>query len=564
MSPEEINLLDIHHHQLSQEGQRSLKPLKRDKIKKKDQEKYYQSPAGAVVITFEAARPGEKPEPLQLRQDSIWILEKLEMIRDDHVKVYLAMIRKSLPSLDRMIWGQDTLFATDRARDLCHLLSVSWAVRQGYHCQQIHHSGAMGGMLHWTISSTWNNCVYWYCSMNSKPNAALKRQLAVKYTSLLNPVVEILCVRMEPQTNLECGIRALDVSLQAGLGVSPAGISRSRPFPVEGQYRLLLESLTTGIPVRFSVDVEEEEGIDEGQGPLVLHPREENYVRLVVRVYHHTVPKKEQRRMDEIYNRENIVLGACRNLQEEESGRLQIRYLSTLKEMDGAVQIITDLLSHFPSDQRVLQVDTEWYVWVRPDLRNVDVVQVATPGEGIWIFHVTDTGVPDALRGLLEDDTIVKVGKAIISADASMLRRRNVTMTNMVDLNVAAYDAGIVKSRKLSLAKLFAVLCGGDLDKLDRLSDWRKKPLPPNLIQYASRDVWVSLQCWRAIMVVKSRENRPVKRRKFSAKNLKEAIVVTADSDHEECDDDTNMERIMDLRVKLGLDRKPVHTCMYV
>lgn len=160
-----------------------------------------------------------------------------------------------------------------------------------------------------------------------------------------------------------------------------------------------------------------------------------------------------------------------------------------------------------------IAVDTEWYPFGRQAASNgVDLIQVGIQtGDEIeaHLFHIARMNapkarknekagnVPPALKVLLEDQTISKVGKSINHVDAKRLALgHNVTMVSTLDLNHIATSMGVTKRNNLSLARLYTLVTDDKLTKNSsvRKCDWRKKlRIGDDKLTYAANDVIASL-----------------------------------------------------------------------
>jgi hypothetical protein len=165
-----------------------------------------------------------------------------------------------------------------------------------------------------------------------------------------------------------------------------------------------------------------------------------------------------------------------------------------------------------------ISVDCEWYPFTgrQSPKHGVDMVQIAvlvkpdakgrTCKMEVHCFHVArmkaplsmpkkgtkGANFPVALKALLEDRTVSKVGKSIASADAVRLREgHGIVMPAMLDLNKYATALGVTNSNKMSLASLYNAVTGNTLAKPAnvRTCDWRKKfDLTSDEVRYAASD----------------------------------------------------------------------------
>ncbi len=145
----------------------------------------------------------------------------------------------------------------------------------------------------------------------------------------------------------------------------------------------------------------------------------------------------------------------------------------------------------------ILGFDTE----TRPSFRkgrsySLSLVQLATE-EDSYLFRVNLISCADALRDILEDESITKVGFDL-NSDFHQLRRvcKNIKPQGFVDLQVYAKQFGL---KNMSLKKLTAIVLGQRLSKRQRLSNWEQNPLTEGQQIYASTDAWVTLLLYKRL-----------------------------------------------------------------
>jgi len=143
-------------------------------------------------------------------------------------------------------------------------------------------------------------------------------------------------------------------------------------------------------------------------------------------------------------------------------------------------------LVHELADEPSIALDTE-FVWERTYFPQLGLVQLATAGGQTALIDTV--AVPDLapLAPLLASPHCVKILHDA-QQDLVILRRATGAFPQAVfDTRLAAGFAG--RSAEQSLQALLTAVLGIDLPKGHARSDWRRRPLTPELIAYARDDV---------------------------------------------------------------------------
>lgn len=151
--------------------------------------------------------------------------------------------------------------------------------------------------------------------------------------------------------------------------------------------------------------------------------------------------------------------------------------------------------------QDILGVDTE----TRPSFRRgshykVSLLQVATR-EVCFLFRLNDIGVTPAVKRLLEDRTVPKVGLSWHDDIRSLKERADFQPGWFIDLQDIVGELGI---KDLSLQKLYANLFGQKISKRERLSNWEADSLSPRQQGYAATDAWACIMLYEEIQRLKA------------------------------------------------------------
>ena len=94
---------------------------------------------------------------------------------------------------------------------------------------------------------------------------------------------------------------------------------------------------------------------------------------------------------------------------------------------------------------------------------------------------------PDVLAGIVADSSVVKIFHDAVQDLQHICRWCGALPVNVFDTRVAAGFAGL--SSTISLRLLLSELLGIDLPKTETRTDWMKRPLSPEQLEYAADDV---------------------------------------------------------------------------
>lgn len=148
-------------------------------------------------------------------------------------------------------------------------------------------------------------------------------------------------------------------------------------------------------------------------------------------------------------------------------------------------------------DSRFLGFDTE----TRPAFQkgviySVGLLQLSTEDK-VYLFRLNKCGFGPALRSLLTDPKIIKIGVAIRDDIKHLCRIKKFTASSFVDLQDFAPQFGIEDK---SFSKLMAIILGFRISKRQRTSNWDATVLTEAQIRYAATDAWGSLKMYRNLM----------------------------------------------------------------
>ena len=147
--------------------------------------------------------------------------------------------------------------------------------------------------------------------------------------------------------------------------------------------------------------------------------------------------------------------------------------------------------------QPILGVDTE----TRPSFKKgrankVALLQVASH-EVCFLFRLNQLGVSPAVKRLLEDKKVPKIGLSWHD-DLNMLHKSGDFETGyFVDLQDHVREIGV---EDLSLQKLYANFFGQKISKRERLTNWEADILNDKQKQYAATDAWACIMLYEELM----------------------------------------------------------------
>ena len=153
-----------------------------------------------------------------------------------------------------------------------------------------------------------------------------------------------------------------------------------------------------------------------------------------------------------------------------------------------AERAVDYLLSH-----PVLGFDTE----TRPSFKKgvhhkCSLLQVST-AECCFLFRLNHIGLCPAVKRLLADNTVTKVGLAWRNDALGLHQLGEFEMGEFVDLQDMARKIGIEDQ---SLAKLYANVFGERISKREQLTNWERDVLDEHQKRYAATDAWACVMLY--------------------------------------------------------------------
>ncbi|WOL08050.1 hypothetical protein Cni_G16802 [Canna indica] len=144
-----------------------------------------------------------------------------------------------------------------------------------------------------------------------------------------------------------------------------------------------------------------------------------------------------------------------------------------------------ELLASLLRNEEVFAVDTEQHS-LRSFLGFTALMQISTPKEDYLIDTIALHDVMGTLRSVFSDSSICKVFHGADNDVLWLQRDFHIYVVNMFD---TAKACEILSKPQKSLAYLLETYCGVSTDKTLQREDWRVRPLPAEMLEYARNDV---------------------------------------------------------------------------
>ncbi len=145
---------------------------------------------------------------------------------------------------------------------------------------------------------------------------------------------------------------------------------------------------------------------------------------------------------------------------------------------------------------KVLGFDTE----TRPNFRKGQHNKVAllqlSAGDRAFLFRLNKIRLPNVVKQLLADESIIKVGAAIHDDLKALVSLSPFVPGGFVDVQSLAKQVGIEQA---GLRPLAAMLMGIRISKAQQTSNWEISYLTEAQLLYAATDAWVSLEIYNRL-----------------------------------------------------------------
>ncbi len=147
--------------------------------------------------------------------------------------------------------------------------------------------------------------------------------------------------------------------------------------------------------------------------------------------------------------------------------------------------------------QPILGIDTE----TRPSFKKgkmntVSLLQVSAY-DICFLFRLKHTGMTAAIRRLLEDTTVPKIGLSLHDDINALNKLGDFTPGHFIDLQQHVTEIGV---EDMSLQKLYANFFGQKISKRQQLSNWDADVLNDKQKLYAATDAWACIMLYEELM----------------------------------------------------------------
>jgi ribonuclease D len=154
--------------------------------------------------------------------------------------------------------------------------------------------------------------------------------------------------------------------------------------------------------------------------------------------------------------------------------------------------------------QPILGIDTE----TRPSFKKgrvnqVALLQIATH-DICFLFRLNQLGMTAAVKRLLEDTEVPKIGLSLHDDLMMLSRRGEFQRGNFIDLQDKVKEIGV---EDMSLQKLFANFFGMRISKRDQLSNWEADILSDKQKIYAATDAWTCILLYEELLRLEQTED---------------------------------------------------------
>lgn len=152
----------------------------------------------------------------------------------------------------------------------------------------------------------------------------------------------------------------------------------------------------------------------------------------------------------------------------------------------------------------ILGVDTETKPsFHKGEQHKVALLQVSTR-DTCFLFRLNHTGITPAIKRLLEDKTVKKIGLSWHDDIHGLEEREKFTPGLFIDLQDIVGELGI---KDLSLQKLYANIFHQKISKRQRLTNWEAPTLTDKQKQYAAIDAWACILLYEEINRLKDNDD---------------------------------------------------------
>lgn len=147
------------------------------------------------------------------------------------------------------------------------------------------------------------------------------------------------------------------------------------------------------------------------------------------------------------------------------------------------------------ANQPIIGLDTETFMDFSTRQNRLSLLQLAAPTGEVIIVDALTAGLEEA-RVLIEDPSAMMAAHNA-KFDDGVLRKAGFAVAGLVD--TLRLSRRTLRLKSFSLASVSDHLFGMRLDKTYQLSDWRKRPLSREQLDYAALDAQIALQVFQEL-----------------------------------------------------------------
>ena len=155
------------------------------------------------------------------------------------------------------------------------------------------------------------------------------------------------------------------------------------------------------------------------------------------------------------------------------------------------------------STEKIIGIDTE-FDWRNTYFPNLSLLQISTY-EKIFLIDCLGINSLFKLEQLFENNEIIKVFHAVRSDVTVLSSSYNLKVTNCFDIQVA--EKFLSKDDLKSYAKIVLKYMGLKIDKSETNSNWLKRPMTENQINYAANDVRYLIKIYKKQKKILEKKN---------------------------------------------------------
>lgn len=172
-----------------------------------------------------------------------------------------------------------------------------------------------------------------------------------------------------------------------------------------------------------------------------------------------------------------------------------------LIQFEGKISLVESkeeylMAVEYLAQQTMLGFDTETKpAFKKGVVYEVALLQLATKDRA-FLFRLNKIGLPNGLKGILENPGIEKVGVAIRDDIKGLQKLNNFKPGGFIELQDHVKDFGI---QDFSLKKLSAIVLGYRISKAQRVTNWEALELSEAQQIYAATDAWISHRIYESL-----------------------------------------------------------------